>query len=47
MIRTVKREIAIEKALRSKVEWACAFSNCEPKINNGSFRTVKKLILLM
>lgn len=28
MIGTVKREIAIEKELRSKIEWACTFSNC-------------------
>ena len=26
MIFTVKREIAIEKELRSKIEWACTFS---------------------
>ena len=26
MISTVKREIAIEKELRSKIEWACTFS---------------------
>lgn len=44
MISTVKREIAIEKELRSKIEWACTFSNCEPKIKNGN---LKKLILLM
>lgn len=42
MISTVKREIAIEKELRSKIEWACTFSNCEPKIKNGSLRMVKK-----
>ena len=42
MIGTVKREIAIEKELRSKIEWACSFSNCEPKIKNGSLRMVKK-----
>ena len=28
MIRVVKREIAIEKELRSKIEWTCTFSNC-------------------
>ncbi len=32
MISTVKREITIEKELRFKIEWACTFSNCEPKI---------------
>ena len=42
MISTVKREIAIEKELRSKIEWACTFSNCEPKIKNGNLRMVKK-----
>ena len=31
MIGTVKREIAIEKELRSKIKWACTFGNCEPK----------------
>lgn len=36
MIGTVKREIAIEKELLSKIEWACTFSNCEPKIKNGN-----------
>ena len=39
---TVKREIAIEKELRSKIEWACTFSNCEPKIKNGNLRMVEK-----
>ena len=47
MISTVKREIAIEKELRSKIEWACTFSNCKPKIKNGNLRMVEKLILLM
>ena len=42
MIRVVKREIAIEKELRSKIEWACTFSNCEPKIKNGNLRMVEK-----
>ena len=42
MISTVKREIAIEKELRSKIEWACTFSNCEPKIKNGNLRMVEK-----
>ena len=44
MISTVKREIAISKELHSKIECACTFSNCEPKIKNGN---LKKLILLM
>ena len=35
MISTVKREIAISKELHSKIEWACTFSNCKPKIKNG------------
>ena len=42
MISTVKREIAIEKELRSKIEWACTFSNCEPNIKNGNLRMVEK-----
>ena len=42
MIRVVKRKIAIEKELRSKIEWACTFSNCEPKIKNGNLRMVEK-----
>ena len=42
MISTVIREIAIEKELLSKIEWACTFSNCEPKIKNGNLRMVKK-----
>ena len=42
MISTVKREIAIEKELLSKIEWACTFSNCEPKIKNGNLRMVEK-----
>ncbi len=47
MISTVKREIAISKELHSKIEWACTFSNCKPKIKNGNLRMVEKLILLM
>ena len=42
MIHIIKIEIAIEKELRSKIEWACTFSNCEPKIKNGSLRMVEK-----
>ena len=42
MISTVKREIAISKELHSKIEWACTFSNCEPKIKNGNLRMVEK-----
>ena len=42
MISTVKREIAIEKELLSKIEWAWTFSNCEPKIKNGNLRMVEK-----
>ena len=42
MIRVVKRKIAIEKELRSKIEWACTFSNCVPKIKNGNLRMVEK-----
>ena len=42
MISTVKREIAISKELHSKIEWACTFSNCEPKIKNGNLRKLEK-----
>ena len=42
MISTVKKEIAISKELHSKIEWACTFSNCEPKIKNGNLRMVEK-----
>ena len=42
MISTVKREISIEKELRSKTKWACTFCNCEPKIKNGNLRMVEK-----
>ena len=50
MISTVKREIAISKELHSKIEWACTFSNCEPKIKNGvndNIRMYKKWNLYM
>jgi len=42
MITTIKKEIPIEKELRSKIKWACTFSNCEPKIINGNLRIVQK-----
>ena len=42
MIRIVKRKLAVEKELLSKIEWACTFSNCEPKIKNGNLRIVEK-----
>ena len=42
MISTVKREIAINKELHSKIEWACTFSNCVPKIKNGNLRMIEK-----
>ncbi|MCF0124658.1 MAG: hypothetical protein HUJ68_02690 [Clostridia bacterium] len=42
MISTIKRKIVINKELRSKIEWACTFSNCEPKITNGNLRMVEK-----
>ena len=42
MISTVKKEIAISKELHSKIEWACTFSNCEPKIKNGNLRMIEK-----
>ena len=42
MISTIKRKIVINKELRSKIEWACTFSNCKPKIKNGNLRMVEK-----
>ena len=42
MISTIKKEIAISKELHSKIEWACTFSNCKPKIKNGNLRMVEK-----
>ena len=36
MISTVKKEITIQN------EWACTFSNCEPKIKNGNLRKLEK-----
>ena len=42
MIRIVKRKLAVEKELLSKIKWACTFSNCEPKIKNGNLRMVEK-----
>ena len=42
MISTVKREITMSKELRSKIEWACTFSNCVPKIKNGNLRMIEK-----
>jgi hypothetical protein len=42
MICVVKRERTIEKKLRSKFEWACTFSNCVSKINNGDLRMFEK-----
>ena len=36
MISTIKRGITIEKELHSKIEWACTFSNCKPKIKSGN-----------
>lgn len=47
MIGIVIREIPIEKELRSKIECAYTFSNCEPKIKNGSLRMVEKTNMLM
>ena len=42
MIRIVKRKLVVEKELRSKIEWACTFSKCEPKIKNGNLRMIEK-----
>ena len=42
MISTIEREITMENELRSKIKWACTFSNCEPKIKNGNLRMVEK-----
>ena len=46
MIRIVKRKLAVEKELLSKIEWACTFSNCKPKIKNGKLRMVEKLEMI-
>ena len=32
MIRIVKKKIKMNEDLRSRIKWACTFSNCEPKI---------------
>ena len=32
MIHIIEKKISINKELRSKIEWACTFSNCKPKI---------------
>ena len=42
MFSTIEREITIENELRSKIKWACTFSNCEPKIRNGNLRRLEK-----
>ena len=42
MISAVEKEITIQNELLSKIEWACTFSNCEPKIKNGNLRMVEK-----
>ena len=42
MIEIVKRKINMTDELRSKIKWACTFSNCEPKIRNGNLRMVEK-----
>lgn len=42
MISIVNKQISIEKELHSKIEWACTFSNCVPKIKNGNLRMVEK-----
>ena len=42
MISTVKKEITMSKELHSKIEWACTFSNCKPKIKNCNLRMVEK-----
>ena len=42
MIHTIEKKISINKELRSKIEWACTFSNCKLKIKNGNLRMVEK-----
>lgn len=42
MISTINKEITISKELLSKIEWACTFSNCKPKIKNGNLRMIEK-----
>lgn len=41
MIQVTKKRMLMSKELRSKIEWACAFCNCEPKIKNGNLRILK------
>ena len=37
MIHTIKKEISMNKELRSKIELACRFSNNTPKIKERKF----------
>ena len=41
MIQVTKKRMLMSKELRSKIEWACAFCNCKPKINNGNLRILE------
>ena len=41
MISTVKIEIVISKELHYNIEWACTFSNCEPKIKKSFIKNRK------
>lgn len=42
MINIIKKRLPVEKELLSKIKWACTFSNCEPKIKNGTLRRIEK-----
>mgnify|MGYP007101883478 FL=1 len=42
MIHTIKKEISMNKELRSKIELACRFSNNTPKIKERKFENCWK-----
>ena len=37
MIRIIKKEIKLDKELRSRIEWACNFAGYAPKIKERNF----------
>lgn len=39
MIRTIKKEIKLNKELRSRIEWACNFASYVPKIKERKFES--------
>lgn len=44
MVSIIKKEIEIEESLKRKIEFICSFCNTTPIIENGSLRTIEKLI---